>query len=93
MLPLNQSIIARATQLIGPEPRGQLVDYIEDFKTSLELSTSTVNFLKDKNQPPHPRNFTLLYTYYLNKLPALRAEVDQVLASGQELSPELLTGL
>ena len=69
------------------------MDYIEDFQKALEISNSAVSFLKDRKQPPHPRNFTLLYTYYLNKLPALREEVDQVLASGREVSPELLTSL
>ena len=69
------------------------MDYLEDFHRALELSNAAVGFLKDKNQPPNPRNIKLLYMYYSNQLPALRQEVDQVLSTNQELTPELLASL
>jgi diguanylate cyclase len=69
------------------------VDYLEDFQKALQLANSAVGFLKKSKHPPHPRNFTLLYSYYSDRSPALRREIDQALAAGKPLTSELLVTL
>jgi diguanylate cyclase len=69
------------------------VDYLEDFHKAVDIAKEAVSFLRGGKHPPHPRNFTLLYAYYAGKSPALQREIDQALALGRELTPELLVSL
>lgn len=69
------------------------MDYLQDFQKALQLANSAIAFLKKSKHPPHPRNFTLLYSYYSDQAPELRREVDQALAGGKELAPEELVTL
>ena len=69
------------------------MDYLENFERASQLAKSAIGFLRDGKHPPHPRNFTLLYAYFADKSPALRREMDQALAAGQALTPELLVSL
>lgn len=69
------------------------MDYLEDFQKALQFANAAVSFLKKSKQPPHPRNFTLLYAYYADQSPALRRELDQALSLGKELTPEVLRSL
>lgn len=69
------------------------MDYLEDFERALHLAKLAIKFLRDGKNPPHPRNFTLLYAYFSDKSPALRREMDQVLSAGKTLTPDLLVSL
>jgi diguanylate cyclase len=69
------------------------VDYLEDFQKALQLANAAVGFLKKSKQPPHPRNFTLLYAYYSDKAPELRREFDQALSGSKDLTPDTLVSL
>lgn len=69
------------------------MDYFEDCKKAFELSYAAVSLLKKKDLPPHPRNIELFYLYYADKLPLLRSELDQALASNTSLTQKQLASL
>ena len=69
------------------------MDYFEDYQKSFELSYAAISFLKEKKLPPHPRNIKLLYIYYSKQVPALRNELDQLLAAKKTITASLLASL
>ena len=69
------------------------MDYPEDFQKALEFSNAAVKFLKDSKLPLHPRNYTLMYAYFSDQSPALRAEFDQARSTNKSLTPAVLSNL
>lgn len=72
---------------------GTMVELLDDFLRAKELADQTIGFLGKSQQPPHPRNFALLYGYFSRKSPALTRELDQILKSGALLGETALNSL
>ncbi len=72
---------------------GAAVDFLDDLQRAKQVAEQTIGFLGKSQQPPHPRNFTLLYGYFSRKSPALTRELDQMLKTGTALGEAALNSL
>jgi diguanylate cyclase len=69
------------------------VEFLDNFQRAKQLAEQALAFLAKSQQPPHPRNFALLYGYFSRKSPALSLELDQMLKTGSAVSEATLDSL
>ncbi len=72
---------------------GAAVEFLDDLQRAKQLADQTIGLLGKTQQPPHPRNFALLYGYFSRKSPSLTRELDQILKTGTPLSDAALEAL
>jgi diguanylate cyclase len=73
--------------------KGAVVDFHDDFQRAKGLADQAIGFLGKSQQPPHPRNFALLYGYFSRKSAALTREFDQLLKAGAPIGETTLDKL
>ncbi|MFN4283282.1 MAG: GGDEF domain-containing protein [Alphaproteobacteria bacterium] len=69
------------------------MDFFDDLQRAKRLADQAMGFLGKAQQPPHPRNFALLYGYFANKSAALTRDLDQALKVGAPLGQATLDAL
>jgi diguanylate cyclase len=61
---------------------GVAMDFRDDLQRAKRLAEQAIGFLGKSRQPPHPRNFALLYGHFSGKSPALTRDIEHLLKSG-----------
>jgi diguanylate cyclase len=72
---------------------GAAVEFLDDLQRAKQLAEQAMAFLGKTQQPPHPRNFALIYGYFSRQSPALTRELDQMLKAGVKLGDATLDSL